>query len=146
MPDKKLIVVSGGPLFEKIKRLSLDAPNIKILGWVSDDVLGELIGRCLATIYIPKDEDFGISPIESMAAGKPVIGVSEGGLLETIISGETGILLPSNPTEEDLIKAVQFLTPSRAREMRYACESRARKFDKNVFLSKMRDIVYKSFR
>ena len=139
MPDKKLVVISGGPLFEKLKRLASKASNIKIMGWVSEETLYELIGRCLATIYIPKDEDFGISPVESMAAGKPVIGVAEGGLLETIIPNETGILLPPDPSEDDLIKAVHSLTPARAKEMRPACEARARFFDKEAFLAKMRE-------
>jgi glycosyltransferase involved in cell wall biosynthesis len=58
--------------------------NIDVLGWVDDENLCDLMGRCIATIYIPRDEDFGISPVESMAAGKPVIGVQEGALLETV--------------------------------------------------------------
>jgi glycosyltransferase involved in cell wall biosynthesis len=49
----------------------------------------------MATLYVPHAEDFGMSPVESMSAGKPVIGVAEGGLLETMIHGETGILIPS---------------------------------------------------
>ena len=71
-----------------------------------------------------------------MAAGKPVIGVREGGLLETVVHGETGFLIPANPSEEDLIEAVQKMGPETAREMRDACEALARQFDKKIFVEK----------
>ena len=58
-----------------------------------------LIGQCIATIYIPDHEDFGMTPVESMATGKPVIGVQEGGVLETI--GKT-------PTDGPGVKALGF--------------------------------------
>ncbi len=63
------------------------------------------MGGARASIYIPRDEDFGMSPVESMAAGKPVIGVAEGGLLETIVHGETGWLLPAEPSVEQIVEA-----------------------------------------
>ena len=84
MPDKRLVVVSGGADMPGIKQIAEESPNIEVLGWISETRLCDLMGRCIATIYIPRDEDFGISPVESMAAGKPVIGVQEGGLLETV--------------------------------------------------------------
>ncbi|MCB9806641.1 glycosyltransferase [Candidatus Peribacteria bacterium] len=59
----------------------------------SDSELRELIRGAEATIYIPVDEDFGMSPVESMSCGTPVIGVNDGGLKETIIDGETGFLI-----------------------------------------------------
>ena len=72
-----------------------------------------------------------------MAAGKPVIGVREGGLLETVAHGETGFLIPANPSEENLIEAVQKMGPETARTMRDACEARAPQFDKKIFVEKM---------
>ena len=93
LPQKKLIVASGGSDSERLKKLANNAPNIQFTGWCDEDQLLQLIGSCIATIYIPPDEDFGMSPVESMAAGKPVIGVAEGGLLETVVQGETGYLI-----------------------------------------------------
>lgn len=87
MPKKNLVVVSGGSEIHKIKEAAERAQNIQVLGWVDEEKLQDLTGKCIATIYIPRDEDFGISPVESMAAGKPVIGVQEGGLLETVGEG-----------------------------------------------------------
>jgi len=144
MPHKHLVVVSGGPEEGRLKALAAGAPNIQFLGWVSDRELCDLLGKCLATVYIPKDEDFGLSPIESMAAGKPVIGVAEGGLLETVIHRETGILLPSNPSPEDLIRAVEFLTPTRALEMKEACERRATLFSEENFIERFKELVFGS--
>ncbi|NCO61022.1 MAG: glycosyl transferase family 1 [Deltaproteobacteria bacterium CG_4_8_14_3_um_filter_51_11] len=137
MPDKRLIVVSGGSLFDSLRKTVKGASNIVFTGWVDDSRMEELIGGAIATIYIPMQEDFGMSPVESMAAGKPVVGVSEGGLLETVVHRETGILLPPNPSAEDIIDAVQYLDARKAAEMRDLCEQRAKRFDKEVFLREM---------
>jgi glycosyltransferase involved in cell wall biosynthesis len=141
MLDRRLIVASGGPELENIRRLAAGAANIRILGWVSEAQLGELLGRAIATVYVPRDEDFGMSPVESMAAGKPVIGVAEGGVRETVLPGETGILVRSNPDVADITAAVEELTPDRALAMRKACEARARDFDTAVFLRGMRAVL-----
>jgi glycosyltransferase involved in cell wall biosynthesis len=141
MPDKKLIVVSGGSDEIKINKLAENASNISVLGWVSENMLRKLIGRCIATLYLPCDEDFGISPVESMAAGKPVIGVAEGGLLETVVPDQTGILLEPPPTVDAIMTAVCNLTPKRALEMRSACERRARLFTREIFLEKIRGLI-----
>lgn len=141
MPHRKLIVVSGGSEFNRIRALAGNTPHIQVLGWVEDALLKKLVGNCIATIYIPRDEDFGISPVESMSAGKPVIGVAEGGLLETVVSGETGILMNSKPIEEDVIAAVDFLTPSTADQMHSACVSQAANFSRMVFIEKIRKAV-----
>ncbi|MBN2702197.1 MAG: glycosyltransferase, partial [Methylothermaceae bacterium] len=121
--------------------LAEGASNIQFVGWVDDEGLRCLIGRAVATIYLPRDEDFGMSPVESMAAGKPVIGVAEGGVLETVVDGKTGILLPPDPSPEAVCQAVKRLGPVRARTMREACEIRARRFDRQVFLDRMRRLV-----
>lgn len=141
MPDKNLIVISGGIESDRIKSLAGSAPNIRMLGWVAEKQLIELLGNCIATIYIAKDEDFGMSPIESMAAGKPVIGVCEGGLKETIIHAETGILLQADPTISDIQEAVKKMSIQRAKKMRLSCHDRASFFSKEKFLSKMKEII-----
>ncbi len=141
MPDKQLVVASGGSELERVTAMAQGRENIRILGWVDQDTLRQLTGSCLATIYIPRDEDFGISPVESMAAGKPVIGVAEGGLLETVLENRTGFLIPANPTAHQLSEAVQAMTPEKALAMRPACEAQAKRFDEAVFRQKMRQVV-----
>ncbi len=162
IPDKRLVVVSGGSDLPSIKRMTEKAQNIDVLGWVDDKKLCDLMGRCIATIYIPRDEDFGISPVESMAAGKPVIGVQEGGLLETVGGGrgekvedrgqgsevgkglmitDCGVLVVKEPRVADVIEAVEWMTPKRVLGMRGSCEKRAKRFDTALFLQKMRDLI-----
>ncbi len=141
MPDKRLVVVSGGPKRPRLEMLAGDAANISFVGEVGDERLKELIGRCIATIYVPRDEDFGMSPVESMAAGKPVIGVAEGGLLETVVDGETGVLLPADPGVDHVVEAVRGLPSDRAAAMRQACEQRAAMFSTEKFLKGMAEAV-----
>ncbi len=143
MPDKKLVVISGGPDLEKVKIMSKGYKNIKIAGWLNDQELANYLGSCIATIYIPIDEDFGMSPLESNAAGKPCIGVDEGGLKETIIDKKTGKLIPAKYTLKDLINAISWMTPERALAMRKDCEEHAKKFSKERFIKEMKEIVEK---
>jgi len=141
MPDKRLVVASTGSEQRHLERLGRGSENIQFLGNVSDKQLRNLIGQCIATVYIPREEDFGMSPVESMAAGKPVIGVAEGGLQETIVDGQTGILLPPNLGVEELSDAVRWLTVDRAYSMREACEMQAQRFRTELFLDQMYTIV-----
>ncbi|WP_027367030.1 glycosyltransferase [Desulfocurvibacter africanus] len=141
MPDKRLVVASTGPELAKIQLRARGLNTISIIGPVGETRLRELLGRCVATVYVPVDEDFGLTPVESMAAGKPVIGVAEGGLLETVLHGETGTLLPPAFGVQDLIQAVRDMTPGRARAMREPCRTRAQLFDITRFLERMTDVA-----
>jgi glycosyltransferase involved in cell wall biosynthesis len=141
MPDQQLVVVSGGPQEAFLRRLAADAKNIRFTGWVSEEGLADLVGRARSAIYLPIDEDFGMSPVEAMSAGKPVIGVAEGGLLETVIDGETGFLVPAPPSIDAVLDAVGRMTPGRAAQMREACEANSRRFSKAAFLDKMRGVL-----
>ena len=141
MPDKKLVVASGGEELDALRKRAKGAANITFCGWSEDDELVRLLGNAIATIYVPVEEDFGMSPVESMAAGKPVIGVAEGGLVETIVPDETGILLSPGFRTIDLADAVRALTPARALEMRAACEARARMFSRDKFLARLREVL-----
>jgi glycosyltransferase involved in cell wall biosynthesis len=140
MPEKNLVVISGGPDLEKIQKMADGFQNISIRGWVSESCLERLIGTCIATIYIPVEEDFGMSPVESMAAGKPCIGVREGGLKETIVHGETGCLC-ANATVDEVVTAVRYLTPERARKMKDSCIARAGKFSEQVFVENLKSAI-----
>lgn len=143
MPDKKLVICSSGPLKDwlenEIKAHNLQ--NIIYEGRVSDERLVELVGTCIAGIFIPKDEDAGMTQIEIMAAGKPIIGVKDGGLLETVIDGENGILLSKDPTADELVEAIQKMTPKKALEYKEKCELQGSKFTKEKFLGNMEKVI-----
>lgn len=151
MPDKKLVIVSGGADLEQVRAIARKCKNIEVLGWVDDNRLHKLMGTCVASIYIPVAEDFGISPVESMACGKPVIGVAEGGMLETMgsegwkVNGlkvlPTGVQILAEPDSNNIQTAVRLLTRERALDMRAACESRAALFSEGVFLAGMKEVL-----
>lgn len=141
MPKEKLIIASGGDRLEKIKKMAEGYNNIRVLGWVSDEKLFDLVGRCRAAIYIPRDEDAGMTQLEANAAGKPVLGVAEGGLLETIINNQTGILIPTNPNEDDLIKTIKKMTYDWCSARRKICEDHAQKFSQEIFIQKIKKVI-----
>jgi len=141
MPNQKLIVASSGPCFERVKKLAEGCVNIEMLGYVADEKLRELVGSCRAAIYIPMDEDAGMTQLEANAAGKPVLGVAEGGLLETIEDGETGILIRSVPDKNNVAEAVQKMSAEWCLSRRTLCEEQARKYGQEVFVQKIRELL-----
>ncbi len=145
MPDQTLIVTSGGPEFGRLKQMAAGAANIYFTGAVSESRLRDLLGNAIATIYLAIDEDFGMSPVESMAAGKPVIGRGADGLLETILPGETGKLLSPEFDVQELITAVRWMTPVRAERMRSACQLRAQGFSTDRFLEQIYSVLGPTF-
>ncbi len=90
---RKLVVIGDGPQRNYLE--SISAPNIEFLGFKSDEIVCTYIENCRAFIF-PGEEDFGISPVEAMAAGKPVLGFAKGGLLEILIPGITGEFFEEN--------------------------------------------------
>lgn len=137
MPEKKLLVLSGGEREAAVRTLAAGYPNITVRGWVEWPELVEAVGKCIAALYIPIDEDFGMTPVEAMSAGKPSIVVREGGLRESVVEGETGLFVEPNYTIDDLISAVHTLTPERALAMRQACERRAVAFSIEAFMERL---------
>ena len=76
-----LYIIGDGPEMSKIKKLAKS--NIKILGYQKDIKVKEFMETCKAFVYAGI-EDFGITPVEAMASGAPVIGLAKGGLLDTV--------------------------------------------------------------
>jgi glycosyltransferase involved in cell wall biosynthesis len=81
-----LDVVGSGPSLEELR--SRGGPSVTFHGRVEEETLRELLLGCRALCF-PGSEDFGIVPVEANAAGKPVIGFAEGGVLETQVEGRT---------------------------------------------------------
>ncbi len=97
-----LIIIGGGPELKKYKRMAKS--NIKLLGRLSDDEIRDYYQKCKAFIF-PGEEDFGITPVEAQACGRPVIAYGKGGALETIVNGSTGLFF-FNQDVESLKEAV----------------------------------------
>lgn len=97
-----LKVVGDGP--ERGRLESIAGPTVEFNGYATDEQVPGWIDGCIALVF-PGEEDFGIVPVEAMSAGKPVIGLARGGLLETVQDGKTGLLFPE-PRVDSLIEAL----------------------------------------
>ena len=82
-----------------------------------------------------------MSPVESMAAWKPVLWVNDWWLKETIIDGKTGYLIDKEAKIEDIINAINLLTPEKSIIMREECENRAKEFGLESFKKDLIDLV-----
>ena len=100
---RRLIVVGDGPEFVSLKKQA--ASNIEFCGRVSDDEVRRLFSRCRAFL-LPGEEDFGITAVEAMASGKPVIALGKGGVLDSVPERTAGIFYDA-PSEEDLADAIR---------------------------------------
>lgn len=121
---------------EKIRKLVNN--KIEILGRVSDEELQKLYSEATAFLALAKDEDFGITPVEAMAAGTPVVAYKSGGYLETVVEGKTGVFFEEYSVES-LVEAMK-----RVQKMRFKKEDlqkQAEKFSKENFVKKMREII-----
>ena len=142
LPSEKLVLVGGyskGDLTERYVATLHPPPNVTLLGEVSDAELAELYARCRGFVTTALDEDFGITPVEAMAAGKAVLATNEGGYRETVVHGKTGYLLP--PTPEAFAGTIRQLDDAALASMREACVARAREFDEDVFVDKMKAAI-----
>lgn len=142
IPTKYLVVASGGSQENYLKKIAAGSKNIIFTGWLPDWKLTHLIGTCLATIYLPKNEDFGMSAIESLAAGKPVIGSNAGGLRE-IINPQVGFLISSSFTPLELQQLIMNIDSNTIRAMRTVCELESQKYSKEIFIKSFFKIIYK---
>lgn len=102
MPDKKLVVIGGGPNLEAYRKLAKD--NVTVMGYQPFDVLKDKMQHAKAFIFAA-DEDFGMIPIEAQSCGTPVIAYGHGGSLETVNGGKTGLFFYEQ-TPEAIVEAV----------------------------------------
>jgi glycosyltransferase involved in cell wall biosynthesis len=88
-----LKIVGDGPERAALERDAVAArADVQFLGRLSDDDIRDLYRRAAVTL-LPGEEDFGIVPLEAQACGRPVVALGRGGALETVIAGETGLLV-----------------------------------------------------
>ena len=91
-----LRIVGDGPLYRELKAMA--KPNVEFLGSVPDAEVRRQYSQCRAFLF-PGFEDFGLTPLEAMASGKPVIAYGRGGALETVVDGVTGVFFGEQTTD-----------------------------------------------
>jgi glycosyltransferase involved in cell wall biosynthesis len=92
-----LVVAGAGPARARLER-GAEGHDVRFLGRIPDGDLASLLARCRALI-VPAEEDFCITAVEAMAAGRPVVGYARGGLVETVLPDRTGVLFASQTLE-----------------------------------------------
>lgn len=134
---KNLRVIGEGPELQNLKKMAAGHKNIEILGKISEEEKIQLLCTCSAVINTQL-EDFGIVPLESMAAGKPVIAYGKGGALETVVAGKTGEFFHEQ-NALSLNNLLNEFDPNKY--LMTDCISQARKFDKEAFSLKIKNFV-----
>ncbi len=129
----RLVVVGRGPDAARLERLADGAP-VEFLPWQSAADLARLYARCRALLF-PGEEDFGISPLECMASGRPVIALARGGALETVVDGVTGVLVPNSDVDVWAAALRRFDTGAFDP---LALRAHALGFDRSVYASRLR--------
>jgi glycosyltransferase involved in cell wall biosynthesis len=102
MSGRKLKIIGSGPDMERLREIA--GSTVEFLGRQSDESVATLLSRCQALLF-PGEEDFGMTPLEANAAGRPVIAFAGGGALETIIPGLNGSFF-KEPTVDSLVAAM----------------------------------------
>jgi glycosyltransferase involved in cell wall biosynthesis len=101
--NRKLVVIGDGPDRARLEKLA--GPTVQFLGRQPDDAVVNYAARCRALLF-PGEEDFGMTPLEVNAAGRPVIAFRAGGALETVVEGITGLFF-DQPTSAALAQAIK---------------------------------------
>ena len=129
---QELVVIGDGPERKRLEALA--GPTVHFLGRVDRPTLLDAMARCHAYL-VPGIEDFGIAPVEAMAAGKPVVGFNGGGVAETVIDGRTGVLF-NEQTVASMAAGIERLDSLTFDPV--AIRAQAERFDRSVFRAKFR--------
>ncbi len=139
-----LKVFGKGEMHNELRRVA--GPTIKFytdrFGDASDSAVEQALNRAKGFIF-PSDEDFGIVSVEALAAGAPVIGYNNAGTRDIVTDGETGALF-DHQTIDDVVNAIKH-----AESIRWfpsKLNRTARRFDKSLFITKLRKVVYDQWR
>ncbi len=142
-----LKIYGSGPQENYLR--SIASPIIEFMGLVSEEEKFTLMAKAKAFVVAAVAEDFDITPVEAMAAGRPVIAFRGGGYLETVIEGKTGEFFPpshkasaghgNEPTVESLVAVLKKFDPKKYRPE--DCRKQAEKFSKDRFVKEIKSFI-----
>jgi len=130
-----LVVVGDGPELRRLRKLA--GPTVRFTGRLSDERVAELM-RSARALVVTAAEEFGIAAVESLASGRPVIALGSGGVLESVVEGETGVYYRRNDPET-LAEVVSRFDPQAFDPA--VCVAAAQRFDIAKFQAALRAIV-----
>jgi len=125
-----LMIVGTGQDADRLKRLA--GPTVEFMGKLSNAAISDLYAKCRAFVF-PGVEDFGITPLEAMAAGAPVVAYGVGGAAETVIPGTGSLFSPQSA--DALVSAIQKIERGETNFSEEDCRARAREFTRERFQS-----------
>jgi len=132
---RRLVIAGSGSEYRKLK--SLASGQVEFAGQVPDDTLRELYARCRALI-LPGEEDFGLTPVEALASGKPVIALGRGGVLDSVpLQDPIGGLFYDSPDEDHLRQALSAFDSLEPRIRPAELQEYARRFSEQEFRRKV---------
>jgi len=131
---RRLVIIGDGPHRSYLEAIAAD--NIDFLGFKSDEEVREYMQNCRAFLF-PGEDDFGITPVEAMACGKPVLAFGRGGALETVVAGRTGEFF-YEPTVESMEDGLARLMYNERSYKPLGIRRHANQFDREEFEKKMR--------
>lgn len=132
-----LQIVGSGQDEARLRRIA--GPTIEFLGAISNEAIAELYSKCKAFVF-PGVEDFGITPLEAMASGAPVIAYGVGGASETVVDGLTGILFREQ-TVDSLCDTIERVEKDEMQFDPAQCRKRAAHFSKARFQAELKAAV-----
>lgn len=142
MPDKKLVVIGGGPNLEAYRKLAKD--NVTVMGYQPFEVLKDKMQHAKAFVFAA-DEDFGMIPIEAQSCGTPVIAYGHGGSLETVNGGKTGLFF-NEQTPEAIVETVNKFEAMGAQPFAPAdCRQWAEGFSEERFKREIKEFVEEKY-
>lgn len=136
LPNERLIIVGSyeraNHFTRYVKRLKkLKPKNVEFLSWVDQAELIDLYAKCKGFITTSDNEDFGLTAVEAMASGKPVIAPNQGGYCESVVGGKCGILI-DNISSDSLAAAIKQVN-GKISSYQSECLNQAKKFDVGSF-------------
>jgi glycosyltransferase involved in cell wall biosynthesis len=128
---RRLVVVGAGPELARLRAMA--GPTVEFRGRLPDAEVAELYARCRALLF-PGLEDFGITPVEAQASGRPVVAFGRGGATETVLDGETGVHFEAQEVDSvaEAMLRLEAIDPDPA-----ACRRNAEGFAPEVFRSQL---------
>ncbi len=129
--NKKLVVIGDGPEKERLEKLS--NTNVQFMGRLPDQDVKKYMAECKALLF-PGLEDFGIVPVEAQSCGRPVICYGVGGVMDSVIDGETGIYFQEQTVEslKEAILKFETMTFDKEKIRKHALKFDEKEFQKNI--------------
>lgn len=138
-----LFIIGEGTDRKRLEKIA--NKNIKFLGWKSDKEKIRYFQKCRAFLF-PGDDDFGITPVEAMAAGRPVVAYNAGGATETVIASKTGEFFDNYDDPNSLKNAVLKLEKNYKNYLLEICQNRAKEFSEKIFIHKFKNLVKEEYK